>query len=215
MTHILSGVPGVIVDIDDVLISGRSQQEHDEQLRSVLERMQEAGVTLNEKCVFSVDTIKFLGHIISQEGIKVDPATVEAITKLPRPTNIQELRRLLVMVNHIGKFAPNLADTTKPLRDLLKKENSWTWDTQEETAFQTFKKQLSAAPVLAHYSPEKETKVSADASSYGLGGVLLQKDGQDWRPVFYASRSLTETEQRYAQVEKEALAVTWTGNVHD
>ena len=63
--------------------------------------------------------------------------------------------------------------------------------------------------MLAHYSPEKETKVSADASSYGLGGVLLQKDGKDWRPVFYASRSLTETEQRYAQVEKEALAVTW------
>ena len=63
--------------------------------------------------------------------------------------------------------------------------------------------------MLAHYSPEKETKVSADASLYGLGGVLLQKDGQDWRLVFYASRSLTDTEQRYAQVEKKALAVTW------
>ena len=135
MTHILSGVPGVIVDIDDVLISEKSHQEHDERLRSVLERMQEAGVTLNEKCIFSVDTIKFLGHIISQEEIKVDPAMVEAITNLTRPTNIQELRRLLGMVNHIGKFAPNLADTTKPLRDLLKKENSWTRDTQQETAF--------------------------------------------------------------------------------
>ena len=109
MTHILSGVPGVIVDIDDVLVSGRSQQEHDEQLQSVLERMQEAGVTLNEKCVFSVDTIKFLGHIISQEGIKVDPAKVEAITNLPRPTNIQELRRLLGMVNQIWLTPPNLS----------------------------------------------------------------------------------------------------------
>ena len=91
MTHILHS-PGVIVDIDDVLISGRSWQEHDEQLRSVLERMQEAGVTLNEKCVFLVDTIKFLGHIISQEGISVDPAKVEAITNLPRPTNVEELQ---------------------------------------------------------------------------------------------------------------------------
>ena len=150
MTHILSRVPGVIVDIDDVLISGRSQQEHDERLQSILERMQEAGVTLNEKCVFSVDTIKFLGHMILQEGIKVDLAKVEAITNLPRPTNIQELRRLLGMVNHIGKFAPNLADTIKPLRDLLKKENLWTWDTQQETAFKTLKKQMSTAPVLAH-----------------------------------------------------------------
>ena len=209
MTHILSRVPGVIVDMDDILISGRSQQEHDKQLRSVLERMQEAGVTFSEKCVFSVDTIKFLGHIISQEGIKVDPAKVEAITNLPRPTNIQELRQLLGMMNHIGKFVPNLADTTKPLCDLLKKENSWTWDTQQETAFQILKKQLSTAPVLAHYSPEKETKVSADASSYGLGGVLLQKDIQDWRPVFYVSRLLTDKEQKYAQVEKEVLAVTW------
>ena len=121
--------------------------------------MQEAGVTLNEKCVFSVDTVKFLGHIISQGGIKVDLAMVEVITNLPRPTNIQELRRLLGMVNHIGKFAPDLADTTKPLHDHLKKENLWTWDTQQETAFQTLKKQLSTTPVLAHYSPEKETGV--------------------------------------------------------
>ena len=81
--------------------------------------MQEAGITANEKCVFSVDTIKFLGHIISQEGIRVDPAKVEAITSLPRPTNIQELRRLLGMVNHTGKFTPNLADTTKPLCHLF------------------------------------------------------------------------------------------------
>ena len=88
MTHILSGVPDVIVDIDDVLISGRSQQEHDERLRSVLKRMQKAGITVNEKCVFSVDTIRFLGHIISQEGIKMDPAKVEAITSLQRPTGV-------------------------------------------------------------------------------------------------------------------------------
>ena len=76
----------------------------------------------------------------------------------------------------------------------------------QETAFQTLKKQLSTVPVLANYSPEKETKVSADASD-GLGGVLLQKDGQDWRPVFYVSKSLTDMEQRYAQVEKSPGAV--------
>ena len=209
MTHILSGIPGVICDIDDVLVSGKIQTEHDERLRTVLQKMKEAGVTLNEKCVFATDSMKFLGHIISREGIKIDPDKVEAITNLPRPENVSELRRLLVMVNHVGKFSPNLAEVTKPLRDLLRKECMWTWDAQQEAAFKTLKKQLSSAPVLTHYSPNKPTKVSADASSYGMGGVLLQKDREDWRPVFYASRSLTSTEQRYAQVEKKALAVTW------
>lgn len=208
MTHILSGIPGVICDIDDVLVSGRSQQEHDRRLKIVLERMEAAGITLNDKCVFSVSKIKFIGQLISEEGIQIDPEKINAIMNMTRPQNVSELRRLLGMANHVGKFAKNLAETTKPLRDLLRKDNAWIWDEPQETAFKTLKKNLSSAPVLLHYSADKPTKISADASSYGLGGVLLQKRGNDWRPVFYASRALTETEQRYAQVEKEALAVT-------
>ena len=113
------------------------------------------------------------------------------------------------MVNHVDKFAYRMADTTKPLRDLMKKEIDWNWDEPQEKAFLTVKKQLSSTPVLAHFNPDKPTKVSVDASSYGLGGVLFQKQENDWKPVFCASRSLTATEQRYAQVENEALAVTW------
>lgn len=209
MTHLLAGIPGVICDIDDVLISGRNQQEHDSRVRTVLQRMKAAGVTLNEKCDFSASSIKFLGHIISAVGIQIDPEKVDAIKKLPRPENVSELRRILGMVNHVGKFAPNLTETTKPLRDLLKKENIWTWDAPQERAFQTLKTQLSSTPVLIHYCTDRPTKISADSSSYGMGGVLLQKERDDWKPVFYASRSLSNTEQRYAQVEKEALAVTW------
>ena len=209
MTHIVADIPGVICDIDDILISGKDKEEHNQRLRKVLERLTEAGATLNEKFVFSVSSVKFLGHTISAEGIKVNPAKVEAIRNSPQPTNVAELRRLLGMVNHVGKFAPNLAETTKPLRELLKKESDWTWDSQQAKAFTTLKSQLSTAPVLAHYHPGKPTKVSADSSSYGLGAVLLQQEEKHWRPGFYASRSLSETEQRYAQVEKEALAVTW------
>ena len=114
------------------------------------------------------------------------------------------------MLNHVSKFAGSLADASKDLRDLLKKDTDWTWNTMHEKAFQEIKDRLSSAPILAHYSPEKKTKISADSSSFGLGAVLLQKqeDGT-MKPVFYISRSLTPTEQRYAQVEKEALAVTW------
>ena len=209
MSRILEGIPGVICDIDDVLVFGKDQKEHDERLKRVLQKMEAENITLNEKCIFSSDTVTFLGHIITSAGIKVDPRKVDAISNFPKPQNVPELRRFLGMVNHVGKFIPNLADTSKPLRDLLKEENEWTWSHQQEDAFQKLKVQLSSAPVLAHYDPAKETKISADASSYGLGGVLLQKEGQNWRPVFYASRSLTLTEQRYAQVEKEALASTW------
>ncbi|GAB1602716.1 uncharacterized protein K02A2.6-like, partial [Argonauta hians] len=209
MSHIVSGIPGVICDIDDVLISGRTQKEHDQRVRLVLQKMEAAGVTLNNKCLFSACEIKFLGHFISKDGIKIDPEKVSAIKELARPQNVTELRRLLGMANHMGKFAENLAEITKPLRDLLKKETAWIWDQPQEAAFLTLKEKLSSAPILMHYSANKPTKISADASSYGLGGVLFQKEGDDWKPVFYASRSLTETEQRYAQIEKEALAITW------
>lgn len=209
MSQIVSGIPGVVCDIDDILISGKTQEEHDKRLDMVLQRMKEAGVTLNEKCVFSVKSIKFLGHIISKDGIHIDPEKVEAISKFPRPEKVSDVRSLLGMMNHIGKFAPGLAETTKPLRDLLKNDIVWTWDEPQEQAFQKLKAQMSTAPVLIHYSPQKPTKISADASSYGMGGVLMQKEDSHWKPVYYISRSLTDTEQRYAQVEKEALAVTW------
>ena len=139
----------------------------------------------------------------------MDPEKIQAMSNFPRPANISELRRFLGMVNHVGKFASHIADTTKPLRDLLKKEMDWVWKEPQEKAFQTVKRTVELNTSTCTYSPNKPTKVSVDASSYGLGGVLLQKEENDWKPVFCASRSLTPTEQRYAQVEKEALAVTW------
>ena len=210
MTHILAGIQGVICDIDDILVGGRGQKEHDERLREVLKRLKQAGLTLNEKCEFSTDQVKFLGHIVSARGIAIDPSKVEAITKFPAPEGVPELRRLLGMVNHVAKFAPNLAEVSKPLRDLLKKDSEWIWGPDQEEAFKKLKTLLSSAPLLHHYNPGNPTMVSSDASSYGLGGVLMQKVDDSWKPVFYASRAMTSTEQRYAQVEKEALAMTWS-----
>ncbi|KAK7106504.1 hypothetical protein V1264_017754 [Littorina saxatilis] len=209
MTQLLSDIPGVICDIDDVLVYGRNQVEHDQRLKQVLEKLQDAGVTLNDKCAFGQTSIKFLGHVISKDGVQMDPDKVEAIRNMPRPKSVPELRRVLGLVNFVRKFSPNLAEETRPLRDLLKKEIQWTWGDAQERAFQRLKEQLTSPPVLAHYSTSLPTKVSADASSYGLGAVLLQERDGEWQPVFFASRSMTSTEQRYAQVEKEALASTW------
>ena len=124
MTHILSRIPGVICDIDDILVSGRNQLEHDQRLKMVLQRMEAAGVILNEKCIFSVSEIKFINIIISKEGIQVGSEKIRAIVNLAKLQNVFELRRLLGMANHVDKFAKNLAETTKPLRDLLKKRHS-------------------------------------------------------------------------------------------
>jgi len=114
------------------------------------------------------------------------------------------------MVNHLSKFSEHFADKTKSIRDLLHKGNQCTWGSEQQKAFEQIKSDLARAPVLALYDPNKETKVAADASSFGLGGVILQlQPDNSWRPVSFISRAMTPTETRYAQIEKEALALTW------
>ena len=113
------------------------------------------------------------------------------------------------MANQLGKFSSNLAQITQPLRELLGKNRVWQWTSGHEQAFLQTKVELSKPPILAYYNPNLPTKVSADASSYGLGAVLLQESHSVWKPVAFASRSMTETETCYAQIEKVALATAW------
>ena len=129
---------------------------------------------------------------------------------MKEPESVSDLRRFLGMCNQFNKFAPELAEATKPLRDLLGSKNQWIWDQPQRKAFAEVKSKLSSTLVLCLYDHTKPTKVSADASSFGMGAVLMQKqsDGH-WQPVAYCSRSLTSTEQKYTQIEKEALAVIW------
>ena len=211
MSTLLRDLEGVVCLIDDVLIYGRSQEQHDERLLAVLNRLEEAGLTLNrDKCEFSKTEVKFLGHILSQDGVRSDPDKVAAIVNMEEPTTVKELRRFLGMVNQLSKFMPHLAEMTKPLRDLLSKKNEWMWGQAQKQAFSSVKEALTKSPALALFDPNLETTVSADASSYGLGAVLLQKQANgERRPVAYVSRSMTPTESRYAQIEKEALALTW------
>ena len=126
------------------------------------------------------------------------------------PQNVSDVRRFLGMVNQLGKFVPHLAENTKPIRDLLSTKNEFFWGPTLQDAVEKLKKELTSTPVLAHYDPARKTILSEDASSYGLGVALLQEQENVARkPVAYASRSMTGTKQRYAQIEKEALATTW------
>ena len=115
----------------------------------------------------------------------------------------------LGMVNYQSMFIPELSSKSAPLRSLLDKKNEWTWEEAQETAWSQLKEALTEQPVLHFYDCKLPTKISADASKDGLGAVLLQQHDQDWCPVAYASRSMTDAETRYAQIEKELLAITY------
>ena len=211
MNKLLEGLEGVVCLIDDDLVHAADEQQHDIRLKAVLDRMVSAGTTLNlEKCAFRQTELKFLGHILNEDGFAPDLDKTSAIAKMQPPEGIPELRRFLGMVNQLGKFSSKLAELTKPLRDLLSTKNTWRWGPTQDQAFQNVKEELQKPSVLALYDTKRETRISADSSSYGLGAVLLQKQSDNlWKPVAYASRALTSTEGRYAQVEKEALACTW------
>ncbi|CAM4728520.1 unnamed protein product [Leuciscus chuanchicus] len=210
VTEVTADLKGVVCHMDDILVWGSTVEEHDKRLHAVLQRAEKASVTLNmSKCEFSKRKVKFLGFIVSADGMSPDPDKTQAVQDMKEPSNVSELRSFLGMVNQLGKFIPNLSEKDKPLRDLLSTKNMWYWGHDQQKAFHNLKQELSSPPVLQLYNPNKPQKISADASSFGLGAVMLQKEGDVWSPVAYASRSLTPTEQRYAQVEKEALALTW------
>ncbi len=202
MSNILSGLEGVLCLIDDVLVFGKDKHEHDERLAAALTRIKEARVTLNvSKCEFEKSKLKFLSHVIDADGIRADPDKTSAIRNMVPPTNVSELRRFMGMANQLGKFSSKLAELSQPLRVLLSKRTAWIWGHDQEKAFTDLKEELSRPTILALYNPLAATKVSADASAYGLGAVLLQEDNSMWKPVAYASRSMSETEQRYAQIK--------------
>ena len=144
-----------------------------------------------------VKRVRFLGHIIDNSGIHPDPQKLEAIQRMPTPKSVSDVRRFLGMANQLGKFLPSLAEISKSLRDLLSKNNMWNWGDLQMEAFQVVKEALSSSSILAFYRSNRETVVSADASSFGVGGVISQKqpDGS-WKPIAFASRALTTTEQR-------------------
>ncbi|KAL6475040.1 hypothetical protein MHYP_G00160800 [Metynnis hypsauchen] len=210
MSQMLEGCEGAVCHADDIVVYGEDMQQHKARLHKILQRLREEGLTLNEKCEFAKNSIMFVGHRVTADGVTPDPDKIRAIMEMPEPQNVEGVRRVMGMANYLGKFLPNLASYTRPIKELLSEKNEWSWEKPQIEAFQRLKYELSSPNVLGQYSPTAETCVSADASSFGLGGVLSQQqeDGT-WRPTVFISRGLTEAEKHYAQIEKEALAVTW------
>ena len=196
---------------DDILIGGRTQEEHDENLKKCFQILSDNNLTVNaEKCKIGVKEISFFGHTISADGIHPTIDKVEAIQAFPVPTCQKDVHSFLGMINYLTRFIPNLASETAVLRKLLRKDIPWRWTEEENSVFEKLKKMLSSDLVVAHYDQSLPTSLIVDASPEGLGAILTQKqmDGT-LKPVYYASRALTVQEKKYCQTEREALAVVW------
>ena len=208
MESLLSDIPGTIVYLDDILVSGSSKEDHLQKLQKVLEKLQSAGLSLKkEKCMFLVNSVSYLGHRIDAKGLHPLPGKLEAIVKAPAPKSITELKAFIGLMNYYSKFVPNLASLLHPLYQLLGKSVPWSWTPERQAAFDGAKKLLTAANVLIHFDPQKDLVLACDASNYGLGAVLSHRfpDGSE-RPIAFASRTLSAAECRYSQIEKETLA---------
>ena len=211
MFKILQDLQGVECVMDDILVYSKNTREHDERLQQVMKRIGDAGMTLNKKkCQYRVEELIFLGHKISAEGTSANSEKVRAIKKMKKPSNRTELKSFLGMVNYLHEYSSRLAEIEKPLRQLNKKSNDWIWEKPQRESFELLKEEMANAPMLAKNNVRSRHRVTADSSSYALGAALLQINSEGkWQPVAFVSRKLRDTERRYAQLEKEALVITW------
>ncbi|XP_014671070.1 PREDICTED: uncharacterized protein K02A2.6-like isoform X3 [Priapulus caudatus] len=206
MDLILSSCPGTLNIADDIIVYGHDGEEHDKNLHVLMTTATKFGLVFNlDKCDIKVDEVAFFGCIYGKEGVRPDPKKVEDIHSLPPPSCVRDLQRFLGMIQYMSPFIPNLATHTDALRSLTKKDNEWQWTASHQQSFDVVKSLITSMCTLTYFDPTKQSTVQVDASSRGLGAVLLQDD----RPVAFASKALTETEQRYANIEREMLAVVF------
>ncbi|BES90768.1 Reverse transcriptase (RNA-dependent DNA polymerase) [Nesidiocoris tenuis] len=210
--EIFGDIKNIVIVQDDILVlgvggdDGEASKAHDKALRELLARARGANVKFNQQKVkLKLREVKYMGHIITNHGIKADPDKVRAIVDMQYPTDTKEVKSFLGLVTYLSKFVPNLSAIADPLRSLLHKNKRWSWAKEQEDAVDNIKQLISNAPVLAYFDPEKLVTLQADASSKGLGCVLLQEG----HPVAFASRSLSDSEKNWANIERECLAIVF------
>ena len=209
MNNMLKGIDNVCVYLDDILISGADSNAHSATVNRVLAVLSKHGVRLRqEKCKFGVSQVTYLGHMIDDEGLHPLSEKITAIQSAPAPKNITQLKSFLGMLQFYNRFLPNLATLAAPLYSLLRKGVTYSWGKPRQESFNNANECLISPMVLIHFDQKLKVILSCDASPTGVGAVLAHQlsDGSE-RPVAYASRSLSETEQRYAQIDKEALSI--------
>lgn len=210
MENILQGIPNVMIFIDDILITGKSNKEHRQNLRAVLRKLQEAGLKLEKsKCEFFKKELVYLRHTISMDGIKKKQSSVAALLNAPTPTSVTEVRAFCGLANYYAKFVKNMSNTLSPLYRLLRKEVKFSWDAACDEAFRKLKTAIASDNILCHFDPDLPVVLACDASNRGIGAVLSHRINNCCKPIAFASRTLTQAELNYSTIHKEGLAIVF------
>lgn len=206
MVCIFGDIPGVLVYFDDVGIAAVDEKEHDDILAIVMERARSNNVKFNpDKIQYRRPEVRFMGHILSNGQIRPNDKYRDAILKIRKPENKQDVMRLLGLFKYLAKFIPNLSKLSAALRELTRNDVEFEWAETHDKEMENLLRIVTSQPVLSVYDPKEPVVVQTDASKDGLGCVLTQNG----HPVAYASRTLSKTEQKWAQIEKELLAIVF------
>ena len=206
LSQIFENIEGCNVIVDDILIWGSDEEEHNDRPEKVLKQCKGVDLKLNkQRCVFGQSEIEYVGHIFSADGMKPSVEKTRSVTEMSPPEDKKSLQRFLGMVNHLGKFISNLATVAHPLRELLEKSVEWHWTERHESTFDRLKVMLTEAPVFRYYNVDDDVMITVDSSTYGMRACLKQKE----QPVAYTSRTLNTAERNHAQIEKEMLAIVY------
>ncbi|PIO69207.1 reverse transcriptase [Teladorsagia circumcincta] len=211
MNKMVAGLRGVTTYLDDILVCGATEEEHNRNVLSLFERIAEYGFKIRmDKCSFAKSEIRYLGFIVDKNGRRPNPQKIEAIKNMADPRDVKQLRAFLGMVTYYSTFMPSMKSLRGPLDAMLKKDVKWKWTSVQQDAFEKLKSALSSDLNLAHYDPKEKIVVAADACEYGIGCVISHKyaDGSE-KPIAHASRSLSDAERNYSQIEKEALGLVF------
>ncbi|MCG8109893.1 MAG: hypothetical protein JAZ10_03920, partial [Candidatus Thiodiazotropha endolucinida] len=201
----------VVLYLDDIIVFSKTFDGHIDHLKQVFARLTEAGLKLKaKKCIFFKHETSFLGHVVSKEGIKPDPAKINAVRGIQSPRTATDLRSFLGLTSYYRKFVKDYAKLAKPLYELIRPNVSWSWTEACQKAFAHLKEKLTSAPILGYPVVNgSEFILDTDASSYAIGGVLSQIQEGEERVIAYASRTLEKSEQNYCVTRKEMLAVVF------
>jgi len=201
----------VVVFIDDVMVATETKEGHDKIVEEVLRRLEENDLFVKlEKCVWKVREVGFLGVIIEENGFRMEKEKVQGVIKWLVPKSVKDVQKFLGLANYYRRFVKDFAKIARPLHEMMRKENKWSWGERQQKAFEELKERFTMKPVLVTPDLDKEMRVEVDASDFTMGGVLLMKcKNEKWRPVAYISKSLNKAERNYEIHDKEMLAIIW------